>query len=168
MNALRNLLVVITAMGVLGSARADMAVQVPHPGAPGSASAAAYFDSGVSIQYSFAEIVNLPDVGEQSRMSGGAGTRGVPVQGAHPQQPEEDAGTLLAALSSLNDDREDMSAAVVPEEVAAPPAVTGWNSGAGFLFSTAEIPEPGDWMTLLCGLVVVAFMARRKSGLLAD
>jgi len=43
-----------------------------------------------------------------------------------------------------------------------------WNTGAGFLFSTAEIPEPGDWMTLLCGVVVVAFIARRKSGLLAD
>ncbi|HWH49544.1 MAG TPA: hypothetical protein VN664_17235 [Burkholderiales bacterium] len=172
MNALGNLLVVFAAMGVLGSARADMAVQVPHPGAPGSAGAGAYFDSGVSIQYSFAEIVNLPEFGTQPRVRGGAGVGGAPVQAAHskPAQHLEEnaAGSLLAAFSSVNDEMDDLSAVVVPEEVATPPSASVWNTGAGFLFSTAEIPEPGDWMTLLCGVVVVAFIARRKSGLLAD
>ena len=38
----------------------------------------------------------------------------------------------------------------------------------GFLFSVAAIPEPADWMTLLCGFVVVAFMARRKTSAVAD
>lgn len=37
--------------------------------------------------------------------------------------------------------------------------------GSGYLVSAAAIPEPADWMLLLCGLVVVAFIARRKTDL---
>ena len=172
MNTLKNLLAVVAAMGVLGSARAEMAVQVPNPGAPGPAAAGSYLEAGVSFQYSFAEIVNLRDGTGGTRLGGGIGIGAVPVQAAHsePVQPLDAnaAGSLLAAFSSLNDDMDDLSAVVVPEQVATPPSATVWNTGNGFLFSTAEIPEPGDWMTLLCGVVVVAFMARRKSGLLAD
>ena len=170
MHSLRKLLVAVTAMGVLGSARAEMVPQVHNPGAPAPRGSLSYFESGVSIQYSFAEIVNLSDRGERPRVSGGNVVEPLQVAGSGPAQPlgANAAGSLLAAFSSLNDDMDDLSAVIVSDEVAAPQSATAWNSGSGFLFSTTEIPEPGDWMTLLCGLVVVAFMARRKSGLLAD
>jgi hypothetical protein len=170
MNTLTKLLVAVTAMGLLGAVRAEMVPQVPNPGAPAAAEAGSYFKSGVSSQYSFAEIVNLPDAGARPRVAGGI--VGEPLQAADPKpvQPlaANAAGSLLAAFSRLNDDVDDLSAVVVPNQVAAPKSATRWNTGGGFLFSTAEIPEPGDWMTVLCGVVVVAFMARRKSGLLAD
>ena len=170
MNTLIKLLAVM-AMGLLGAARAEMAPQVPTPGASAPADGGSYFKSGVSIQYSFADIVNLPDGGARLRVSGALSTEHLQVAGSRPAQQPLGAnapGSLLAAFSSLNDDMDDLSAVIVPDEVAAPQSATAWNSGSGFLFSTAEIPEPGDWMTLLCGVVVVAFMARRKSGLLAD
>jgi hypothetical protein len=31
-----------------------------------------------------------------------------------------------------------------------------------------EMPEPAEWMQLLCGLVVAGFIARRRTSLLAD
>lgn len=168
MNILIKLLVAVTAMGLLGAARAEMVPQVPNPGAPAPAGARSHFESGVSNGYSFADIVNLPDAGAGPRVS----LRAEPLQVAGSKDPQpmgaNAAGSLLAAFSSLNDDVDDLSAAVVPDKVAAPQSATVWNTGGGFLFSTAEIPEPGDWMTLLCGVVVVAFMARRKSGLLAN
>ena len=37
--------------------------------------------------------------------------------------------------------------------------------GGGFQFAIAAVPEPAEWMMLLAGLVVVGFMARRKSSL---
>jgi hypothetical protein len=37
--------------------------------------------------------------------------------------------------------------------------------GGGFQFSIAAVPEPAEWMMLLAGLVVVGFMARRKTNL---
>lgn len=39
------------------------------------------------------------------------------------------------------------------------------NGSGGFQFSIAAMPEPAEWMMLLAGLVVVAFMARRKTSL---
>ena len=44
--------------------------------------------------------------------------------------------------------------------------VTGAANGK-FNFSVAAIPEPAEWMLLLCGLVVAGFMARRKIGVVA-
>jgi hypothetical protein len=43
--------------------------------------------------------------------------------------------------------------------------LTAGQLGGGFQFSVAADPEPSGWVTLLCGLVVVAFIARRKSNL---
>jgi hypothetical protein len=171
MDTLIKLLVAVTTMGVIGSALAEMAPQVSHPGAPAPAGALAYFESDVSIQYSFADIVNLPDAGTRPRMAGALrGAEALQVAGSKPAQPlgANAAGSLLGAFSRLNDDMDDLSAVVAPDEGAASHSATPWNTDNGFLFSTAEIPEPGDWMTLLCGVVVVAFMARRKSGPLAD
>lgn len=43
--------------------------------------------------------------------------------------------------------------------------LVGGEVGGGFQFSIAAVPEPAEWMMLLAGLVVVGFMARRKTSL---
>ena len=179
MYLLKNLLVAVMAMGILGSARAETDVHVLNPYAPAPSDSGFYFAPGDPTPYSFADIVNLPHEagprlltsGTYSRAPGGTLAALSNVSDATPMRSAGTnvAGSLVGAILTLNDDMDDLSAAVVPDKVAAPRSGTaGWHTGAGFLFSTAEIPEPADWMTLLCGLVVVAFIARRKSGSLAD
>ena len=174
----KKLLVAVMAIGVLGSARAETDAQVLNPYAPMPSDSGFYFAPGDPTPYSFADIVNLPHgagprlltSGTYSRAPGGTLAELSNVSDATPMRSAGTnvAGSLLGAILTLNDDMDDLSAAVIPDKVAAPRSETGWHTGAGFLFSTAEIPEPADWMTLLCGLVVVAFIARRKSGSLAD
>jgi hypothetical protein len=173
----KNLLVAVMAMGVLGSARAEVVAQVLNPYALVPSDSGFYFAPGDPTPYSFADIVNLPrgagprllTSGTDSRVPGGTLAELSNVSDATPMRSAgaNVAGSLLGAILTLNDDINDLSAAVVPDKVARRSA-TDWHTGAGFLFSTAEIPEPADWMTLLCGLVVVAFIARRKSGSVAD
>jgi hypothetical protein len=81
----------------------------------------------------------------------------------------EATGALLSADSSLDGTVIDLPALVVPGAHAARvPGTSARQTGDGFLFSVAAIPQPGAWMTLLCGFVVVAFMARRKTSAFAD
>ena len=175
----KKLLVAVMAMGVLGSARAETDAQVLNPYAPVPSDSGFYFAPGDPTPYSFADIVNLPHgtgprlltSDTDSRVPGATLAKLSNVSDATPMRSAGTnvAGSLVGAILTLNDDMDDLSAVVVPDKVAAPRSGTaGWHTGAGFLFSTAEIPEPADWMTLLCGLVVVAFIARRKSGSLAD
>lgn len=176
MNLLINLLVVVTTTGAIGSVRADQAhsaaTQVPaHPGS--------HFASDVSVSYSFADAVNLPAGVEHRRVTRESFGRApdvtsidladvansvpTPVAGANA------GGSLLGAVSILNDTIDDLSAGVVPGDFsAARSRASGPAAGAKSLFSIAEIPDPTDWMTLLCGVAVVAFMARRKSDPLSD
>lgn len=175
----KQLLVAVIAMGVLGSARAEMVAPVLNPDTIATSDSGFYFAPGEPVPYSFADIVNLPRgagplllAGDTlSRVSGeGSLAELSNVSDATPMRSAGTnvAGSLMGAILTLNDEMDDLSAAVVPDKLATPRSGNVWHTGAGFLFSTAEIPEPADWMTLLCGLVVVAFMARRKSGSLAD
>ncbi|HKA39960.1 MAG TPA: hypothetical protein VKD25_09325 [Burkholderiales bacterium] len=45
-------------------------------------------------------------------------------------------------------------------------ATTGGGTAPGT--GLPSMPEPADWMQLLCGLVVAGFIARRRTGLVAD
>ena len=178
MHLLKNLLVAVIAMGAMGSGRAETVAPVLNPHTPAPSDSGFYFAPGDPAPYSFADIVNLPGAaGTQpmtadttSHVPGGTLSELSNVSDATPMRSAGTnvAGSLLGAIATLNDDMADLSAVVVPDKVATPRSGSVWQTGAGFLFSTAEIPEPADWMTLLCGLVVVAFMARRKSGALAD
>lgn len=40
--------------------------------------------------------------------------------------------------------------------------------GTQFLFSTTDLPEPAGWTTLICALVIVAFMVKRKRDSFTD
>lgn len=178
MQLAKNLLVAIMALGVLGSARAEVAVQVLNPYVPVPGESGFYFAPGDPTPYSFADIVNLPHATGPRLLTSDTFNRApdgtlAELSNVSDATPMRSAGTnvagsLLGAILTLNDDMDDLSSAVVPDRVGAPRSATDWHSGAGLLFSTADIPEPAGWMTLLCGLVVVAFIARRKSGSLAD
>lgn len=173
MNTLKKLLVALTAMGVLASVRAEIVAQVQNSPSPAPT---AYGADG-SIGYSFADIVNLP-AGADNRLTS-AYVAGMTlanfsnVADSTSAQPEDananTTGSLLGAVSTLNGTVDDVSGVVDPDDLSKSQSGTsGWHTDAGFLFSIAEVPEPADWMTLLCGLVVVAFMARRKNGPFAD
>ena len=78
-------------------------------------------------------------------------------------EPEATGAVLSAVPSPDSTVVIDLPALVVPRaHAAAVPGTSGRQADDGFLFSVAAIPQPGDWMTLLCGFVVVAFMARRR------
>ncbi len=52
--------------------------------------------------------------------------------------------------------------------VAAPQTVRADTTSRGFRFSLAAMPEPTEWMQLLCGLVVAGFIARRRTNVVPD
>lgn len=176
MNLLKKLLLVVTAMGVLGSVRAEMVAQVPNQD---TSTPPSYSAPGVSTSYSFADIANLPAGAEQrlltltsdtpDRVSGRMSAEFSHVANSSTPTGANATGSLLGAFSTLNGAIDDLSAVVDPDDFSeSRSGLAGWHAGAGFLFSIAEIPEPADWMTLLSGLVVVAFMARRKNRPFAD
>ncbi|HKQ26609.1 MAG TPA: hypothetical protein VJT81_19340 [Burkholderiales bacterium] len=79
------------------------------------------------------------------------------------------AGSMPDAGPTLKDPVDDVSGALDPDDVSKPQSgASSWPADTGFLFSITDVPEPADWMTLLCGFVVVAFMARRKTSAFAD
>lgn len=75
-------------------------------------------------------------------------------------------GTVLGEVSSSNGSLIDLSQVLVSGDYSARVAgIADGQLGGGYLVSIAAVPEPAGWMMLLCGLVVVAFIARRKTGL---
>lgn len=68
-------------------------------------------------------------------------------------------GTPLFTGLDLNAD------VLTPGDFSALISGTAGAGGGGFSFSVAANPEPAEWMMLLAGLVVVGFMARRKTSL---
>lgn len=62
----------------------------------------------------------------------------------------------------------DMKSAFKPDGRSARVAQgAGGGADEAISLSAAAVPEPDGWMQLLCGLVVVAFMARRRTNLAA-
>ena len=176
MNFLNKLSLAIAAMAVItGSAFARTADQNSNPGTPSpdvSESNAAFSESRL---LSFADILDL-GVGADHQMAAvvvdaarapaesliqSAGVYDLLL--ALSDGPDA-TGSVFGADSSPHGSVMDLPNLLVPGAHAAPvPGTTDKPTGDGFLFSVAAIPEPGDWMTLLCGFVVVAFMARRKT-----
>ncbi len=76
---------------------------------------------------------------------------------------------VLSADASADGTVVDLPALLIPDAYAARlPGTSDRQASDGVLFSVAAIPQPGDWMTLLCGFVVMAFIARRKTSAFAD
>jgi hypothetical protein len=139
--------------------------ETPAPTQPGS-----IFVSADWTRYSFSDIFYLS--GESARGSPRGGTvRGgpdtIPIQvtnntdsaGARAHSIVAPAGVVYAMADRVGElpaiVARDNSSVFQRQSATLPTA-------AGVLFRTTDIPRPAGWITLLCGLAVIAFMARRK------
>ena len=173
---LKELLVAVAMMGVLGSVRAELATQIQNPVTPARAHSDSAVAPGESTGYSFADIVNLPARSARGLPPGDTVGRAPDALWAQlpnvtdaPPARAQVTAALTDAVYVINGAVDDLSAAVVQKDyLASRPGNAALHTGAGFLFSTAEIPRPAGWITLLCSLVVMAFMARRKRSAFAS
>jgi len=167
---LKKLLLLVVVTGTLGSAGAESAPQMQKLDTPARTESGSIFASGDWTRYSFADIVNLsleserrsPSVDTVGRSPDGISARLSSVADSAPVRAHA-AAVLTDATYAMSGGGRDPTAVGVPDHISVfrseRPA---FNKGAGFLFSTADIPRPAGWITLLCGLVVLAFMARRN------
>ena len=170
MKLLKNLLVVIAAMGMVGSGHALAQVNLGTLD-PTVKTRTDLFGAG-----SFMDVFNFT-VGatNQNVLSStvALGPDGTPnataVTGLSYQlfSGFNAPGTPLSNLLIDNTGRLDLSALLTPGDFSVRISGTAGSVGGGFSFSTAANPEPAEWMMLLAGLVVVGFMARRKTRLMA-
>ena len=162
-----------------GLVRAEAGDEITDAATAEAADSSPRFTSGISASYSFAEMVNLSDAGETLRPASDgtglvrAGTF-AELSNVAESMPKRLAGanattSLLGELSAMNGAFGDLSAIAVADELfASRSGASRSPSDARFLFASVDMPEPTVWMTLLCGVVVVAFMARRKRGSFSD
>jgi hypothetical protein len=179
MKRLTKTLLAVTAMALLVPVRAGVVDRIPAADTPAPTASTSHFSSAVSPSYSFGEIADLPEGAEYRMLTGDmagpatdrnlAKLSNVTYATPAPLAGGNATRSLLGDVSALNGAIDVLSAAVVPDDRSAfRSADAGSHAGARFLFSTADIPEPTAWMTLLCGLVVAAFIARRKRGPFAN
>ena len=78
------------------------------------------------------------------------------------------SGTLLDSVLSLDGGLINLNRFLDPGNFSA--RVTGkadGQLGGGFRYSVAATPEPAEWMMLVAGLLVMGFIARRKTSVVA-
>jgi hypothetical protein len=171
MNLLKKLLAVIASAGMMASAHAttyDMGTLSPTV-----QEQSAFYGSG-----SFMDIYNFSVSAEQGALLASAVSytpSGISTDITHVTAltiaiygGADGTGSVLGTASSSNGSLLDYSNVLATGTFSA--KVSGLADGlvgGGYNFSIAAVPEPSGWMMLLAGLVVVGFMARRKTDLLA-
>jgi hypothetical protein len=175
MKLLKNLLVAIAATGMMGSVQA----QTPPVNYLGTLDPTVQTRSHLlgAGSLSFVDVFNFT-IGAINRNYSGStvalGPNGTP-------SATTVAGLTYALFSGFNapgtplsspilidsSGRLDLSALLTPGDFSVRISGTAGPVGGGFSFSTAANPEPAEWMMLLAGLVVVGFIARRKTRLMA-
>jgi len=165
MKLLKDLLVVIAATGVMGSAQAqtppDLNLGILTP------TTTIRTDFGVS-GFTFADLFTF-SVGSANHIFTGSttpfappGITGTSITGLQFVL-KDSTGAVLFTGTSLTDTE------LTPGSFSM--LVTGKAdgvSGGGFqLAAAAHNPEPAEWVMLLAGLMVVGFIARRKTSLMA-
>ena len=169
MKLLKNLLVVIAATGMVGSGHALAQVNL------GTLDPTVKTRTDLFGAVSFADVFNFTIGATNSNVLSSTvalGPDGTPNATAV-------AGLTYQLFSGFNapgtaltdpiliDSRLDLSTLLTPGDFSVRISGTAGPAGGGFSFSTAANPEPAEWMMLLAGLVVVGFMARRKTRLMA-
>lgn len=156
MNLLKNLLAVIAATVAMGSAQAQTAGQTFNLGTltPTVNATTDTFASG-----SFLDTFNFTIGATNTVFTGTTESSNV----ANLQFQLLDSGNTLL-FTGLN-----LSGYLTPGSYYALISGDVASPGNGtFTFSVAASPEPAEWTMLLAGLLVVAFMARRKTSLAAS
>jgi MYXO-CTERM domain-containing protein len=164
MNLLKNMLVVIAAIGAMGSAQAQTNLGTLSPTVQTETH---FFGAG-----SFADIFNFTVDASHNIVS----TSTVPLAPNGTISSTSVTGLQLALFSGFNAPGGttplftglDLNALLLtPGEFSARITGTAGQFGGGIQFSIAASPEPAEWMLLLAGLVGLGFVARRKIGLVA-
>jgi hypothetical protein len=173
MNSLKKLLV-IASMGLASSA-----VAVEQARDPGTQAAAATGQAD-SIGASRASIAPASMNGHDSRAranyrmasvapvkyapaDAGARPTHAAISVARPHSSAYAGGMKLEANRPADGTRIGLAAASNVGGVAVPQTVRADATLRGFRFPLTAMPEPTEWMQLLCGLVVAGFIARRRT-----
>lgn len=166
MNLFRQLIAVVAAAATMGSVQA----QVSDLGtlSPTVQERTGFFASGGS----FADIYNFTIAAEYQTLATSAvsysptGTGYVSDLTLTVYGGADGTGSALATVTSSNggliDLWRDLAAGTFSAKVS---GIADAQLGGGYSFSIVAMPEPAEWMMLLAGLVVVGFMARRKTSL---
>ena len=174
MNLLKKLLAVIASAGMMASAHATTYSMGTL--SPTVQEHSAFYGSG---SFSFMDIYNFSVSAEQGALLASAVSytpSGISTAITHVTDltiaiygGADGTGSVLGTVSSSNGSLIDYSNVLATGTFSA--KVSGLADGlvgGGYNFSIAAmVPEPSGWMMLLAGLVVVGFMARRKTDLLA-
>lgn len=150
MSLLKNLLVVVAATGAMGSAQAQ------NTFTPGTLSPAIQTQTDIFGTGSFADIFNFTI--DASRQAVSSST--TPLAALELFPGFNAPGTPLYTGLYLNAD------VLTPGDFFARISGTARALDGGLRFSVVANPEPAEGMMLLAGLVLVAFMARRKASLM--
>ena len=111
-----------------------------------------------------------PTVRQQTLVASAVGyaPQGTSAGVAHAANLQLPSG-FNGAASSSNDSRIDLSTVPAPgSSLLRSSGTADGQQGGGYLVSVAAIPEPSGGAMLLCGLVVLAFIARRKTQSMVD
>jgi hypothetical protein len=154
MKLLKNLLVLIAATGVIGSAQAQTPGNTFDLGtlSPTVTTTTDAFASG-----SFLDTFNFMVDATHYMVTGTTDSTNV---GNLQLGLYDSTGTLLYTGLNFHTD-------LNPGSYYAQISGDVLTSPGQFSFSVAANPEPAEWMLLLCGLVVAGFIARRKMELVA-
>jgi hypothetical protein len=170
MKLLRNLLVVIAATGMMGSVQAQTDLGILSPTVQERTGS---FASG-----SFADTFNFSIGAEHQGFLGsavGLASNGTPTIGSISDLTftlfagSNATGPIQGSVTSANGSLIDLSGALVEGaySVRVSGLIANGALGGGYGLAVSAAPEPAEWMMLLAGLMLVAFVARRKASLMA-
>lgn len=175
MNSLKKLLLVIASTGLAGYAvaveqardpgtqAAAVTGQADSLGASRASIAPASMNghgSPVQANYRMASVV---PVIKYTPADAGAWSTHAAISAARPHSSANGGGMKLEVNRPTDGTRIGLLAAANVAGVAAPQTVRADATPRGFRFPLAAMPEPTEWMQLLCGLVVAGFIARRRT-----
>jgi hypothetical protein len=166
------LLVVIAATGIMGSVQAqtDLGILDPTPKVR-----TGLFTAG---QASFGDVFNFSIGADNHSFLGsavGLAANGTPTLGAITNLTfdlfagSNATGPIKGSVTSVDGSMISLAGALAEGAYSARISglITNAALGGGYQLSVSANPEPATWMMLLAGLVLVAFIARRKTSLVA-
>ena len=173
MKLLKNLLVVIAATGMVGSVQAQTPPIDLGTLDPTVRTGTYMFGAG-----SFMDVFNFTVGATNQTVTSSTvtlGPDGMPTLTAVTGLKYElfsglnALGTPLSTdILPINSGQLDLTVLLTPGDFSTRISGTAGSLGGGFGLSiAAHSPEPAEWMMLLAGLVVVGFIARRKTSLIA-
>lgn len=169
MNLIRQFLVVASTAAMMGSVQAQVANPDLGTLTPTVQTQTEFSASGGSFAdiYNFTIAAGANTLGTSAVSYSPTGTGYVSDLTLTVYSGADGTGSALASVSSSNggliDLWRDFAAGTFSVKVS---GIADTQLGGGYSFSIAAMPEPAEWMMLLAGLVVVAFMARRKTSLI--